>query len=125
MEGLLIGFLYAISIVWIILGALLVVAPGPMKDKFFSKLLKNVNLKKISVIPIIIGILLLLSAPYNMYAPLVTILGILAIIKGILTIVATEMMERITDWWLQASNNVCRIWGIAIIIIGAIVITGI
>ncbi|OGW74913.1 MAG: hypothetical protein A2Z72_00060 [Omnitrophica bacterium RBG_13_46_9] len=117
-------FLYLIGIFWVITGALLAFTPEVAKNKFLKKL-KNAPLKKLGVVPIIAGILLLISASYNRYRLLIILFGLLAILKGALCIAATDKMEKMRDWWFKASNGIYRIWGTVMIIIGSIVLIGI
>ena len=125
MQLLLTVFMYLLGILWIILGALFVFATDMVKAKFVDTFLAKINIKKTGPIPIIMGVLLLLAASYNRHTLLVTILGLLSILKGITCIVATEKMEKIKNWWLKAGNNVARAWGIVMIIIGSLVLMGI
>ena len=124
MDSLLVIFLYLIGIFWIVLGALLVFAPDVAKNKFLNKF-KNAPLKKLSILPLAAGILLILSASYNRYAFFITILGLLGIIKGISFIAAPQKMQKVIDWWFKAGSGISRVWGIVIIIIGSIVLMGI
>ncbi len=124
MAGSLIMLMRLVAIIWIAIGTLLIFAPEILRKKLFAKL-KNAPLKKLSAIPIVIGVLLLLAAQYNEYSLVVILLGLLAIIKGIYGIVATEKMEKIQDWWISAKKKVYRICGIIIIILGFIVLSGI
>jgi len=119
--------LYVLSIFWIIIGVLLTFATDMVRGKFLNKLLelKGERLKKLSVIPIVIGILLFLSASANEYTIYVIVIGLLAIIKGIVGIVATEKMEKFAERWSKMSNNAYRIWGVVTIILGIILLRGI
>jgi len=125
MQLLLTVFMYLLGILWIILGALFVFATDMVKAKFVDTFVAKMNIKKTGPIPIIMGVLLLLAASYNRHTLLVTILGLISILKGIACIAATEKMEKIKDWWLKAGNNVARAWGIVMIIIGSLVLMGI
>ena len=103
----------------------MVFATEMIRNKFLNKILKSKDLKKLSIAPIVIGILLFLSVQANAFRLYVIILGILAVIKGIVGIVATEKMHKVTHWWIKASNNVYRVWGIALIIMGSVLLMGI
>ena len=118
-------YLFIVSVFWIIIGTLLIFVPDLVKTKFCEKLLAKVNLKKMSLIPIICGVLLILSSSYNNYMVFVTLLGLLGIVKGVMFLVAEEKMMKITDWWMKSSNTVARIWGVVTITIGAVVLMGI
>ena len=118
-------FLYLISIFWIIIGVLSVFATDLVRNKFFNKLLKNKDMKKLAPIPIVIGILLFLSASANNHAIIVILIGILAIGKGVMLIVAEEKMQKLTDWWLKSKDSAYKIYGVVIILLGSIVLMGI
>ncbi len=96
-----------------------------LRKKFINKILDKIDIKIISVLPIILGVLFLLAASYNRYSFLIVLLGLLAIAKGVLGIVATERMKRITEAFMKLPNNICKIWGVVMILIGSIVLTGI
>ena len=61
MGGLLRIFLYLLGIFWVAMGSLMVFVPDLLKTNVFAKL-KGIPLKKFSVVPIVISILLFLSA---------------------------------------------------------------
>jgi len=120
-------FLYFISIFWIVVGVLAVFATDLVRGKFLNKLLelRAVSLKKLSAAPIIVGVLLFFSASSNAYRLYVIALGLIAVIKGIMLIVATEKMEKMLVWWLKASNNFYKVWGVIMAILGIILLKGI
>jgi uncharacterized protein YjeT (DUF2065 family) len=125
MELLLRFFMYLVGILWIIVGALTVFATDMIKKKFIDVILPKVNLKKVAYIPLIIGALLILAAQYNKHAVLVVLLGLIGILKGVLCIVRTDMMEALRNRVLKFENNAYRIFGVVMIIIGSIVLMGI
>lgn len=125
MAGLLTLLLYIFGILYIILGTLMLFVPDIVKKQMIAKL-KKIPIKKLSIIPLIVGVLLLLASAYNRYWLVVVILGILALAKGIMGIVATEKMEKMHDWFIEkADKNVYRICGVIVIILGSIVLIGI
>ena len=124
MAGLLKLFMRLLAILWVAMGTLMIFAPEVLRKKLFAKL-KELPLKKVGIIPLVIGILLLLAAIYKRYHLFIVLLGLLSIAKGIYCIVATEKMAKMQDWWLGAKKKVYRIFGIVIIILGFIVLSGI
>lgn len=124
MAGLLRFFMRLLAILWVAMGTLMIFAPEVLRKKLFAKL-KELPLKKVGIIPLVIGILLLLAAFYNRYRLFIVLLGLLSIAKGIYCIVATEKMAKMQDWWLGAKKKVYRIFGIVVIILGFIVLSGI
>lgn len=125
MVKLLAGFLYLFGMALIVIGTLSVFATDLARRKFFNKLLQITDLKKYSPLSIIIGILLLLSATYNKHMLFILLLGVLAIVKGIALIVATEKMEKMKSWWLKANDSAYRIYGVILIILGSLILIGI
>lgn len=124
MGGLLRIFLYLWGILWVAMGSLMVFVPDLLKSNVFVKL-KEIPLKKFGVIPIAISILFFLSAPYSRFKLFIVVLGILALIKGILCIVATDKMQQITNKFVKMKSIVYRAVGVLIIILGSIVLMGI
>ncbi|MFH1593134.1 MAG: hypothetical protein ABID09_00365 [Candidatus Omnitrophota bacterium] len=117
--------LYVIGILWIVSGALLVFAPDVLRKNLFNKF-KKMNLKRISIVPIIVGILLLFSASQHRYTFLIILLGLLAIAKGFYGILATDKATKFMNWWIdKAGSAVYRVHGILAIILGSIVLVGI
>ena len=125
MEKLMTMFMYLLGIFWIIIGTLSIFVTDLARKKFFAKLFKKANLKRKAAIAFIIGILLLLSSPYNRNALLIILLGLLAILKGVMFMVAQDRVEKVEAWWLKANDTAYRILGVVIIIFGSIVLTGI
>ena len=125
MGTLLRGLLYLVGIFFIVTGALTVFATDMTRKKFFAKILATKDMKKWAPASIVIGIVLLLSASLNRYPLFIVLLGLLSIIKGAVIIAAPEKMEKIKSWWEKANDNAYRIWGVAVIIIGSIVLMGI
>jgi uncharacterized protein YjeT (DUF2065 family) len=124
MAGLLRLFMRLLAILWVAIGTLMIFAPEVLRKKLFAKI-KELPLKKVGIVPIVIGVLLLLAALYNTYRFLIVILGLLSIAKGIYCIVATEKMAKMQDWWLGAKKKVYRVYGIVVIVLGFIILSGI
>ena len=124
MGGLLRIFLYLWGIFWVAMGSLMVFVPDLLKSNVFVKI-KEIPLKKFGVIPIAISILFFLSASYSRFKLFIVVLGILALIKGILCIVATDKMQQITNKFVKMKSIVYRAVGVLIIILGSIVLMGI
>jgi len=86
--------------------------------------LKIKDFKKFSAIPITVGALILLSASGSRFRVFMVIFGVLGVLKGVWMITATEHCKKVCDWWLKASNNFYKIWGVLVIIIGSIILVG-
>lgn len=117
-------FLNLFGIIWIAAGTLMIFVPDLIKQNILSKL-KDAPLKKLSAVPVAFGVLFLLSASYCRYRLFIILLGLLSLLKGILFITFTEKMKKLTDRFTKANDNIHRILGVVMIIIGAIVLKGI
>ncbi len=115
-------FLVLMGIFWVVLGTLSVFATDLVRKKFFSKI-KNMDFKKWSFLPIVIGILFLMSAPVSRIPLFITVLGILALIKGFyFLLVPQKKIKKVMDWWFEAKNNLYKIWGVTALILGVFVL---
>ena len=115
-------FLVLIGSFWVILGSLSVFATDLVRKKFFNKL-KDMNFKKWSFLPIVIGILFLMAAPVSRIRLFITVLGILGLLKGFyFLLVPQEKIKKVMDWWFNAKNNFYKIWGVVILILGVFVL---
>lgn len=110
-------FLFLMAGVWTIAGIFLLVVPAKAK-KIFPKLVKN--LKAMSFIPLIVGILLIFSArPNRPYWWFVIIIGLLALAKGFFFIFAPEKkVKPFIGWWLNTSLGIYRLWGLVALALG-------
>jgi len=124
MAGLLKGFLYLMGVLWVVVGTLMVFVPDMLRKNVFGKI-KKASLKNLSIVPVAVGILLFLAAGQNKHTLLVLLLGLLALIKGIYGIVATEKIAKLHAKWVRANDNVYRALGIGVILVGSIVLMGI
>lgn len=124
MGTLLGGFLYFFSIFFIVVGVLSVFATDLIRRKFFNKLLQIKDMKKWAPLSAVIGIALLLAAPRNRHALLILIFGILSITKAVMLMVAPEKMEKMKTWWVRASDNAYRIYGVIMILAGSVMLMG-
>ena len=115
-------FLVLMGMFWVVLGTLLVFATDLVRKKFFSKI-KDMDFKKWSFLPIVIGILFLIAAPISRAPLFITILGILGLIKGFyFLLVPQKKVKKVTDWWFNAKNNLYKICGVAVLILGVFVL---
>ena len=117
-------FLYVLSVMWIVAGTLMIFAPEMLRKKVFVKI-KDMPIKKMGIIPLILGIFIIISAQFNRHTFFVVILGVIGLAKGIVSIAATDKAMKWFDKWVNAGMNAYRIMGIIAIIIGSIVLMGV
>ena len=111
--------LYIISLLWIGAGSCIILYT-PQSRAFLKKTLHGVDLGLISIVPITIGALLLVSAYYSAAFWTIVVLGILAIGKGCLFIFNPgKAADRMMAWFLdEVSDNMYRLAGIIATILG-------
>jgi len=111
--------LYLISVLWIGAGSCIILYT-PQSRAFVKKTLHGVDLRLISIVPITIGALLIVSAYYSAAFWTIVVLGILAIGKGCLFIINPgKAADRMMSWFLdEVSDNTYRLAGIIAIILG-------
>ena len=111
--------LYIISLLWIGAGSCIILYT-PQSRAFLKKTLHGVDLRLISIVPITIGALLIISAYYSAAFWTIVVLGILAIGKGCLFIFnPRKAADKIMTWFLDAvSDNMYRLAGIIALILG-------
>jgi len=78
-----------------------------------------------SVIPLAIGVLLILSAFHSFNSWFIIVLGLIAIIKGLLLIIVPKTFyDKMVNWYFEkASDRTVRFFGILAIIIGTAVMS--
>jgi len=111
--------LYIISLLWIGAGSCIILY-APQSRAFLKKTLHGVDLGLISIVPITIGALLIISAYYSAAFWTIVVLGILAIGKGCLFIFnPRKAADKIMTWFLdEVSDNMYRLAGIIATILG-------
>ena len=111
-------FLLIIGVFYVIVGTLSIFATNLVKRKFFNKF-KDMDYKKMSFIPILIGILFIISAKSTNMPLYIVILGILAILKGFYGIFESpEKINRLMEKFLNAKNRFYKIYGVVALLIG-------
>jgi uncharacterized protein YjeT (DUF2065 family) len=107
-------FLYAISFLWITAGSYVM-----------KRLFNKIDRKVLSVFPVIIGALLLISASWSLHSWFLRILGAMGIIKGgIVFFIPKNLYDEMTNWYLNSlSDQTHRFLGIVSIIIGTAVLS--
>ena len=111
-------FLFLLAGVWTIAGIFLLVAAAKAK-KLYHRLLKGKNLKAISFVPLIAGVLLVYSASSSDLPWFVITIGLLALAKGFFFIFTPEKKTKpLVDWWLKASLSIYRLGGLVALALG-------
>jgi uncharacterized protein YjeT (DUF2065 family) len=111
--------LYVISILWIVFGSCAILYTASTR-RSLNSVIQNLNLKIIAALPLITGLLLLVSASASHYPWFVRLIGLLIIVKGIfIGLNPSKMMDAVTQWFLhKATDQSYRFYGILFVILG-------
>ena len=112
-------FLFLISVIMIVEGVMIILSPKKIV-KFVNELLKVKEPRLWGLLPLVVGILLLLSASASVLGWLIILLGLAEIGKAIyvfLTPVAKIKSHR----WFSLSDNGHRVFGILALILGVLI----
>lgn len=111
-----------IGIIWIILGFLIFIFPDASKE-VIRGLLKQKNIKTLSIISFTIGIILLLGYSVVSMPWLMIVFGIGGMLKGVFFMFAPqEKIKLFINWYLGAANNLFRSWGVAAFLFGVLIL---
>lgn len=115
-------FLFAVGILWVIFGTLMVFATQLIRQKFYHKL-KTQDPRRWSPLAIAVGVLLLLSASSSSQVTFIVILGLLSLAKGALFLFAPrQKIRKMMDWWFETTDKTHKVWGVATIVLGMAVL---
>ena len=117
-------FLYAISIFFIAIGCCTILYTNESR-KFVRGLFNEIDRKIISAFEAVMGILILLSAPASHHSWLIRIIGLLAIIEGVVILLIPKgLYDQYIDWYVNSlSDQTYRLSGILGIILGTAVLS--
>jgi len=117
-------FLYVVSIVFVVIGAVLILYTDSFRTWLGSVLDKR-SIRPLGVIPLIFGILMIISAAWSEVFWLILILGVLILAKGIYLVFGSrEHIDRATAWWFgNASDRLHRFCGLILVILGATILS--
>jgi len=117
-------FLYFMSIYFIIAGAIFILYTGWLR-RLFQKMLRSVNLRWLSPLPLIFGVLFILSKDSVPYPWFIVVIGILIIGKGVYLLLSPKKhIDTIINWWMDKAQDITyRFWGLIIFILGITIFT--
>jgi len=117
-------FLYAISFLWITAGSLSIIYTTESRN-VMKRLFEKTDRKILSVFPTIIGVLLFISASWSLHSWFLRMLGIMAVIKGVIIFINPKnLYDEMMNWYLNSlSDQTYRFLGIVWIIIGTAILS--
>lgn len=115
-------FLILMGTFWVVVGTLTIFTTNMIRKKFFNKF-RDIDFKKWSIAPIVIGILFLLSAPESRARIFITLLGVLAFIKGLFLLLGPKQkIKKIVNASLDMEDSLYKVWGVVILALGVLVL---
>lgn len=103
-------------------GLLLLVAPELIK-KFAQRSVTGPKRYVWAFIAGSFGLLMLWAAPASRAMLLIQVLGVLAMLKGVLLLaLPAAALSRFVSWWLGLVRAAYRVWGLAALAIGIIIV---
>jgi hypothetical protein len=112
-------FLYFMSIYFIIAGITMILYPDWLR-KTSQRLLSAMNLRWFFPLPLIFGVLCILSKDLTPHPWFIIIIGAFILGKGVYLLLSSKKhMDAIINWWIDNAQDVTyRFWGLIIFILG-------
>ena len=112
--------LYVIALLWIVAGTSLIVFTEKTRD-IFKKMFLTEKVKRLSFLPFIFGVVLIIGAFFNRdIFWLIFILGLLATSKGVYFYMAPpQQTKALMEWWfIKAQPETIRVMGLIVFVLG-------
>lgn len=112
-------FLYFIGLVWVGFGAGMILYTDALKN-LMAGAMDDALRKPFAVVALVAGMLLFLAAGSSRYGWFVVLLGVIAVVKGVmLWFDPAGFYGRFRQWYLeQASDQALRLMGIITLVLG-------
>lgn len=111
-------FIGLVGLAYIVLGLFGLVATKKT-NLALANFLKNTKRQTLGLIPLIFGVLFIISANATHAAWFVLAIGIISCLKGAMVIlVPQKQIKAMLDWWLSAPDIVYKCWAVFALILG-------
>ena len=117
-------FLYAISLIWIAIGCCTILYTEKTKD-VVKRIVRGVDLRILAALPLIAGVLFLLSAPVCRFPWVIRFIGFMSLIEAMLAFFNPgNVYDRLMDWYVDSlADQTHRLLGIITIILGTAILS--
>lgn len=117
-------FLYLISVFFVSTGTWLILYTEQSRT-VLKRMFAGVDVKLLAIAPIVIGVLLLFAAYESQAFLLICLLGLLALLKGLLFIFNPgKIVDNVMSWWFETSSEqAVRLWGLIAVVLGTAVLS--
>ena len=125
MRAVLLYTVYAVSVLWLAAGTLLILYTEGTRA-FLKRMFLRDSVRWMAVFPLLLGLFLVVGAFfYQEMFWLALVLGILAIVKGVYLVVgSSSQLKGIFEWWFnQADDSTIRLWGLISFTLGIAVLS--
>ena len=107
---------------FVLFGAFAVVLPRVFRD-WTGTFRSPAALRVVLLVRILVGLLLLLAAPYCRFTIFLQVFGALAVLAGaVMPMIGRARSDRLFDWWAGRSDGVVRGMMIVPVVMGAVLI---
>jgi hypothetical protein len=119
-----IWFLYGLALFWIAAGTAFILYTEESR-RVLRNSVGKIKPQFLAFIPMVVGVLLILSAGASGASWLIIILGLLAIGKGIYFLIGPRgQIRALFDWWFgSVQDRTYRFWGLIMVLLGMVVLS--
>ena len=119
-----IWFLYGLALFWIAMGTLFILYTEQTR-RVLRNFMGEMRLRYMAFIPMVVGILLIISARASGAFWFIFILGLLAVGKGVYFLLAPQSQTKaLLAWWFEsAQDRTYRFWGLIMVLLGMVVLS--
>ena len=119
-----IWFLYGLALFWIAMGTLFILYTEGSR-RVLRNLMGKMRSRYVGFMPMVVGVLLMISARESGAFWFIFILGLLAVGKGIYFLLAPHgQTEALLSWWFEsAQDRTYRFWGLIMVLLGMVVLS--
>lgn len=115
--------IYFLGFAWIAAGAFAILYTDTYKT-YVQRLMNQVSRIWLALVPVIVGVLLLLSASSTTHGGFIALIGGLGIVKGLLIYFnPAGLFQTAGDWLENLSDQGYRLVGIIALVLGTVVIS--
>jgi len=106
-----------------VMGLSAVLSPAWMRRMLDIFLEKNWPVAAAAIFRLVVGVLFILAAPDTRAPGFILVVGVFMVIGVLLfPLVGRARIESMARWWLGKRDFVLRGWGLAVLVLGAIIV---
>ena len=116
--------LYVLAFFWIAAGTSFILYTEESR-RFLRNSMGEMKPKSLAFIPMVVGLILIISAWASGAFWFILILGLLAIGKGVYLLFGPPaQIDALFDWWFKsAQDRTYRLWGLIMVLLGMVILS--